>query len=229
MVEVAGGVASVLQINIAQRVALRQFAAQIALLLLRVGVADEPLFAFKIKRNGVALIIVLPHGKDGRSRELLRSRVAYPRCMNDAAVHVDMNALALEVHVLIFHVRRTIKIGRSAARIIHHRVLGREVDGRFDAILLLPIERVKMNRVVDGLIVPIDGALQRVHLRGVHSHARNTIPRQTIFHCSRRRPTLLALFEQGIVDAGHDHQHGEQKSCNKRKSSHWAAKLAINL
>ena len=160
MVEVAGGVASVLQINIAQRVALRQFAAQIALLLLRVGVADEPLFAFEVKRNRVTLIIVFPHGKDRRSREFLRSRVAHPRCMNDAAIHVDMNALALEIHVLIFHIRRTIKIGRSIACIINHRVVGREVDGCFDAVLLLSIERIEMDRIVNGLVVAIDGKLQ---------------------------------------------------------------------
>ena len=55
------------------------------------------------------------------------------------------------------------EVGHTRSGLVDERVLGREHHRRIYAVLLLTVQGVESQRVVDHLIVFIDGQLERVH------------------------------------------------------------------
>ena len=87
--------------------------------------------------------------------------------MHQRRVETHVDALALQVHVLIFHVRTAKEVGHTCASLVDEGVVGRELHRSVDAVFLLTVERVQTERVVDGFVVLPDGQLERVHIQGV--------------------------------------------------------------
>ena len=167
---VACSVASVSQIDLAIVVAFRLFAGQEAILLLGIYVLDETFLGFEVKRHRVGVVGVLPHDKDWLSLDAVR-RCGIPRAgsMYKTAVKTQLDLVALQVHVFILHLSRTVEMSSIGRCHIDQRVVGLIGDGGVDAVFLLTVDRVETQRVVYRLIVMIDSELQRVHARGVGS------------------------------------------------------------
>ena len=89
--------------------------------------------------------------------------------MHKTAVKTQLDLVALQVHILVLHLSRTVEMGGIGGCHIHQRVVGLIGHGGVDAVFLLTVDGVEAQRVVYRLIVVIDSELQRVHVRGVGS------------------------------------------------------------
>ena len=167
---VASGVAAVSQVDLAIVVALRLLTGQEAILLLGINVFDEAFLGFEVKRHRVGVVGVLPHGEDWLTLDAVLGRGVFRAGgMNQTAVKTQLDLVALQVHILVLHLSRTVEMGSIGGGHIHQRVVGLIVDGCVDAVFLLTVDGVEAQRVVYRLVVVIDSELQRVHARGVGS------------------------------------------------------------
>ena len=182
MVGVAGGIGTVLQVDFTRSRALGELTVQEAVFLLGVNIADEALLCLEVEGDGIVLVGVLSHLEHRRACQLVVGIGDFLgslflgfllQCHRTSGMHLTrvqthIDLLTLQVHVLVFHVRRAIEIGHVGAGKIDDRVLGGVFHWRVDAVLALAVHRVEADGVVDGFVVPVDGQLQRVHLRCVH-------------------------------------------------------------
>ena len=70
--------------------------------LLGIYIVDKSPLGLEIERHGVALVFVAAHGKHRTSRQLARG-VGRTRGVHQTAVEGHAHLVALQVHVLIFH------------------------------------------------------------------------------------------------------------------------------
>ena len=85
---------------------------QEAIILLGVDLSDETLLRLEVEGHRIALIFVASHLEDGGTRQLLGG-VHLTRSMHQVAVEIHIDALALEVHVLVFHLRLSIEMSHA--------------------------------------------------------------------------------------------------------------------
>ena len=129
---------------------------------MRIDVFNQAFFRLEIERHRVVFVGVAADLEHWRSREFAQ-RVGHTRRIDEARVQIHMDLLALEVHVLVFHVRLAVKIGHFRASVIDDRVVRNVFHRRVDAVFATAVERVESNAVVDGAVVAIDGQFERVH------------------------------------------------------------------
>ena len=159
---IAGGIASFSQEELAVGTSLCYLCGEESLLLLRVHLLDESFLRLEVEGHRVVLISVAAHLEHRRSLQH-SSGVATARCMYERGVEAHVYLVALQVHVLVFHVAVAEEVGHTRGSLVDERVLGREHHRCIDAVLLLTVQGVESQRVVDHLIVFIDGQLERVH------------------------------------------------------------------
>ena len=167
---VAGGVASVSQINLAIVVAFRLLTGQESILLLGVYVFDEAFLSLEVKRHRVGVVSILSHDKDRLTLDAVLFRgVSGTGSVYKTAVKTQLDLVALQVHVFVLHLSRAVEMGGIGGGHIDQRVIGLIGDGGVNAVFLLSVDGVEAQRVVYRLVVVIDSELQRVHARGVGS------------------------------------------------------------
>ena len=113
-------------------------------------------------------------------------------------------------------------MGHLALGIINERIFPGVGNRCIDAVFLLPVERIKLYRVVDGFVVAIDGALDGVHLRGVYKVCKlvYAAPRGIRLRVRFALYYPLPLLEEGHIAVRHHQQDGEQQECDERFPSH---------
>ena len=100
---VACGVSSVLKENLALVVTFRQLTGEESVLLFGIYIADESLLGLEVKRHRVGFVCILTHHKHGCSK-FHASGILSSSCIHQTAVETHVYLLALEVHILVFHV-----------------------------------------------------------------------------------------------------------------------------
>ena len=141
---VASGVASVSQIDLSIVVALRLLTGQEAVLLLGIYVFDEAFLGLEVKRHRVGVVGVLPHDKDRLTLDTVLCRGVFGTgSMYKTAVKTQLDLVALQVHILVLHLSRTVEMGGIGGGHIDQRVVGLIVDGGVNAVFLLSVDGVK--------------------------------------------------------------------------------------
>ena len=179
---VACGIPAMLQEQFAVRVTLRQLTCQIAVFLLSIHIAYQSFLCLEVESHGIALILVTAH-REHRGTEHRSRRVFSSRGMHQAAVHVHVYPVALQIHVLIKHVRVAEQVGYSCTCLVYDRVFRRVRHGRVYTVLSRPVSAVKRQRIVYSPIVMIYRKLQRVHpggIRSVMQRCHNGVRRQRV-------------------------------------------------
>ena len=232
---VAGGVAAVVEVHVALAVALGEFGGHVAVLLLGVDVVDESLLGLEVEGHGVGLVGVGAHFEDGCAK--LASRGINGACgMHQAGVQRHVDLVALEVHVLVLHVRLAKEVGHAGDAVVGHGVGGGVLHGGVDAVLALAVQGVGGQGVVDGLVALPDEQLQGVHGRRVGQQALSRVADQRVAGCSvggqgvagcsvsgqgvsRQSPRLL-LCKAQPRDFRHHENDDEKQQKYERFSSH---------
>ena len=164
---VTGGIASVLQEHVTVAASLGDLTGQVTVVLLGIDTRDKTFLRLEVEGHRVALIRVGTHLEDGRSRQFVLRGVHHTRGMHEVTVETQVDLLAGEVHVLVFHLRVTIEVRQTRRGTIGQRVVGRIFHRRIDTVLAALVDTVLCQRVVDGLVMLIDSQLDGVHRRGV--------------------------------------------------------------
>ena len=107
---IARCVPSVLQEHLAVSAALRQFTGKEAVFLLGVHLRNKAFLGLEVESHGVALILVASHFEYGCTCEALGGRISDTCGVNQTAVEHHEYFFALQVHILVFHVRVTIQV-----------------------------------------------------------------------------------------------------------------------
>ena len=107
---VAGGVASVIEIHIAVGITLRYLRGHVTFILLGIDILDETLLRLEVESHRVGFVSVATH-LEYRGSVLLTRCVARTGGMDQTGIHRHVNLVALQVHILILHVRLAIKEG----------------------------------------------------------------------------------------------------------------------
>ena len=163
---VAGGITSVVEEHLALGITLRDFRSHETFVLFGIDILDETLLGLEVKGHGISLVGIVAHLKD-RCTKLRTRGIERTRGMHQAGVERHVYLVALQVHVLILHVRLAIEVGNARLALVGHRVLCRIVHRGIDTILTLAIDRIGTQGVVDGFVVYPDGLMQRVHQRSI--------------------------------------------------------------
>ena len=155
--------------------AFRQFGGQESVFLFRIYLSDKTFLRLEVEGHRVTLVLIAAHLEHWRAFQPLCRRVLYARGVNQTAVEHHVDFLALQVHVRIFHVGAAIEVGLSCSGDIGQRVVGRVLRRGVDTVLPLPVNTIECQRVVNHLIIFIDGQFQGVHRRRVTLHLRSGI------------------------------------------------------
>ena len=166
MLFIAGRIAAMSQVEGTRTVAFCPLTAQESVFLLGIDIADKTFLCLEIEGHRIVLVGVVTHLENRRSREFSR-RVGHTRGMDDAAVKTHVYLLTLQFHRGVVHLGITIEMGCLRYGIINEGVAGLVSHRSIDAALLRAEDTVGTDRVVDGLVMPVDGKFQRIHLRGV--------------------------------------------------------------
>ncbi len=110
MIFVAGGITTVLQINLTIGSTLSQLGSHIAIILLGIYIADESLFGLEIKSYSVVLISVTTH-LEYWCTEFLTERVERTCSMYQTGIELHEDLITLQIHILIFHMGLAIQMG----------------------------------------------------------------------------------------------------------------------
>ena len=127
--------------HLALGITLRDFRSHETFVLLGIDILDETLLGLEVKSHGISLVGVVAHLKD-RCTKLRTRGVERTRGMHQTGVERHVNLVALQVHVLILHVRLAIEVGNARLALVGHRVLCRIVHRGIDTVLTLAIDRI---------------------------------------------------------------------------------------
>ena len=155
---VAGGVFSVHEKHLPFVVSLRYLAGEESVLLLCIYTGDETFLCLEVKGHGVALILVAAHLKH-RCAEDGSGGVSGACGMHEATVEVHVYLVALQVHVLILHVRVAVEECKSRRCLVSQGVFGCIFHRRVDTVFPLSVDTVEGQGVVYGLVMMVNGEL----------------------------------------------------------------------
>ena len=85
--------------------------------LLGIDLGDKSFLRLEVEGHRVTLVFVVTHLEDWGTHELLGG-VDLTCGMHEVTVETHVDLLALEVHVLVFHLRLTIEMGQSRGSFI---------------------------------------------------------------------------------------------------------------
>ena len=122
---VASGVTTVLQEHLAISTALRQFAGKEAFFLLRIYARNQTFLGLEVKGHGIALVLIVTHLENGGTFESVGCRIETTCGMYQTAVKTHINLVALQVHILILHLRVAIQMCQTRSCLVCKRVLSR--------------------------------------------------------------------------------------------------------
>ena len=182
---VAGGVASVLDIHLSFRAALRQLAGQETFVLLGIDIGDKSFLSLEVERHRSRLILIAAHFEHRRADGLALDGVVTSLSVHEVAVETHEDLLAGQIHVLVFHLRRAIQTCLRDGCVIGQRVVGGVFHGRVDTTLTATVDAVEGEGVVNGLVVLIDRQLQGVHRRRVTLHLGGSLL-EVVNRCQQR-------------------------------------------
>ena len=100
-----------IEVHVAVSITLRYLRGHVTFILLGVDILDETLLRFEVEGHRIGLVSVATH-LENRGSELPTRCVARTGGMNQAGIHRHVNLVALQVHVLILHMRLAIKEGQ---------------------------------------------------------------------------------------------------------------------
>ena len=158
-----------LNVDNARRVAFSFRACKVAFLLLGVDALNHSFLRLEVESHRVAAVRL------SAERELwfaldttLCSRIGSTVGTHKIAVQVHGNVIAVELHILIVHLCRTIQMRNACLCIVNEGIFSRISYRRFDAIRLRFHYTINANGVINCLVVFVNGKLQRVHLRSIY-------------------------------------------------------------
>ena len=77
--------------------------------------------------------------------------------MHKGRVDAHVNFLGSQVHVLVLYGRLSVESCGLGCGVVHQRVVGCVLHGRVDTVGSLSVDGVQTYRVVDSLVVSVDG------------------------------------------------------------------------
>ena len=184
MVLVAGGIASVLQEQLTVGTTLRELRRQEAVFLGGIDTTNKSFLCLEVERHRVVLVGVVSHLKHRSALDHAQG-IDGSVGINQTGVQVHVNLVTFQIHILVVHLGITVQVGIARSSLVGHGVFGRILHRGVDTVLALTVQAVHVQGVVNGLVALIDQQLQRVHLRGIHSHSglRHRICRDVIRRC----------------------------------------------
>ena len=164
---VTGGIASMLEEHLTVGTTLGYLTGKETLILLCIDRCNQTFLRLEVKGHCVALILIVTHLEDGRTCQLHLGAVHRSCSMHQVAVEAHRDTVALQIHILVLHLRRTIEVCHLDTSIIRQRVVSRILHRRVDTVLTTAVDAVKLQRVIYSLVVLIDSQFKGVHHRGV--------------------------------------------------------------
>ena len=164
---VTGRITSMLEEHLAVGTTLGYLTGKETLILLGIDRCDQTFLRLEVKGHCVALILIVTHLENGRTCQLHIGAVHRSSSMHQVAVEAHRDTVALQIHILVLHLRRTIEVCHLDTRIIRQRVVSRILHRRVDTILTTTVDAIKLQRVIYSLVVLIDSQFKGVHHRGV--------------------------------------------------------------
>ena len=183
-------IAAVLEVQLTIAAALGQLAGEVTVLLLGVNLGNDAFLRLEVEGHRVVLVSVATHLEHGSALQSAGGRITSTRCVDEATVEHHEDLLALQVHVLVFYVGIAVEIGTARCCLIGQRVVGCILDRRVDAILAHAVHAVEGERVVNHLIIIIDGQLKGVHRRGVALQLGSSLFHDCRYRVGRNRLEL---------------------------------------
>ena len=128
-------VSTMLQVEDTISITFRYLASQKTIFLLCIYLLDKAFLSFEIKSHRITLICIVTHMKYWCSKYYARS-ITSTCSMHQGRVHTHIDFLTLQVHILVFYMRVTIKICHTRRGNKNKRIICRELYRRINAILL---------------------------------------------------------------------------------------------
>ena len=143
------------------------FTGQVTVFLLRIDIGNITFLALEVKGYLRLLVLVVAHLKDRCSRQFVSGGVPLTSGMHQIAVKAHMDVFTSQVHIGVLHLGVTKEMGRRCGGIIDQRVIGRILHRGIDTVLPMTVDAVQCQRVINSLIMLVDGQLDGIHRRSV--------------------------------------------------------------
>ena len=115
---VTGGVATMLEEHLSVGTTLGDLTGEETLILLGIDRCDQTLLRLEVKGHRIALILIITHLEDRCTSQFHLGAVHRSCSMHQVTVEAHGDTVALQIHILVFHLRGTIEISHLDTRII---------------------------------------------------------------------------------------------------------------